>query len=71
MMKEIKPTRKQFVAYTTIQESGVTNMLDVKTVIEVALIGLGVELSKENCIYIYNHYSELIKEYFDHLFKYH
>jgi len=55
----MKPTKEQFEAYVRVQRSGVTNMLAVDVVC--ALAGAG--LTRENCIYIYGHYSELYAEY--------
>ena len=63
MYKEVKPTKEQFEAYVIIQRSGVTNMLDVKVVEEIADSFLGVDLTKAHCLYIYKHYEELLNEY--------
>lgn len=62
-VKEIKPTKEQFEVYIEIQDSGVTNMLDVDTVITLSKLVFFDELSKENLLYIYKHYSELCDEY--------
>lgn len=63
MAQGIKPTREQFETYVAIQKSGVTNMYATKVIYEIALDVFGVELTEENCIYIYDHYSELVDEY--------
>ena len=54
-MEEI--TQEQFEAYVDVQESGVTNMFDVKTVGE--LSGLG----KEEIMTIMKSYGELKEKY--------
>ena len=54
-MEEI--TQEQFEAYVDVQESGVTNMFDVKTVSE--LSGLG----KEEIMIIMQSYGELKEKY--------
>lgn len=54
-----KPSKEQFEAYVDVQRSGVTNMFDVKTVC--ALAGHG--LTKEHCLYIFQNYEALEKEY--------
>ena len=58
-----KPTKEQFEAYVTVQESGVTNMFDRQAVVDYALEWCDVELSKENILYIFQNYSELKEEY--------
>lgn len=59
VVKENKPTKEQFETYIEIQDSGVTNMFDIETVIALS----GFELSKEEIFYIFKHYSELCDEY--------
>ena len=58
-----KPNKKQFEAYVSVQESGVTNMWEKDTVIYYAAEWCDVELSKENILYIFKNYSELAEEY--------
>ena len=58
-----KPSKKQFEAYVSAQESGITNMWDRNTVIYYAAEWCDVELSKENIVYIFKHYAELKEEY--------
>ena len=54
-MEEI--TQEQFEAYVDVQESGVTNMFDVKTVGELS------GLEKEEIMTIMQSYSELKEKY--------
>ena len=58
-----KPTKEQFEAYVSVQQSGVTNMFDGQAVIHYAREWCDVELSKENILYIFKNYSELAEEY--------
>ena len=50
-------TKEQFEAYVDVQESGVTNMFDVKTVGELS------GLSKEEIMTIMKSYGELKEKY--------
>ena len=50
-------TREQFEAYVDVQESGVTNMFDVKTVGELS------GLEKEEIMTIMKSYGELKEKY--------
>ena len=50
-------TREQFEAYTDVQESGVTNMFDVKTVSQLS------GLEKEEIMTIMKSYGELKEKY--------
>ena len=50
-------TQEQFEAYVSVQESGVTNMFDVKTVGELS------GLEKEEIITIMKSYGELKEKY--------
>ena len=50
-------TKEQFEAYVDVQESGVTNMFDVKTV------GRLSGLEKEEIMTIMQHYGELKDKY--------
>ena len=52
-----KITKKQFEAYVDVQESGVTNMFDVKTVGQLS------GLEKEQIMTIMQHYGELKEKY--------
>ena len=56
-MAKTKITKEQFEAYVRVQNSGVTNMFDLKNV--KALTGL----SKEQIIAIMEQYNELTKKY--------
>lgn len=58
-MKMIKPTREQFEEYVAIRDSGVTNMFNVTLITEISWEGL----TKENCFYIMEHFTELAEEY--------
>lgn len=58
-----KPSKEQFKAYVSVQQSGVTNMFDGQAVIHYAREWCDVELSKENILYIFKNYSELAEEY--------
>ena len=52
-------TREQFEAYVDVQESGVTNMFDVKYVMELS------GLEKEEIMTIMKSYGELKEKYND------
>ena len=52
-----KISREQFEAYVDVQESGVTNMFDVKTVSELS------GLEKEEIMTIMKSYGELKEKY--------
>jgi len=52
-----KITQEQFEAYVDVQESGVTNMFDVKTVGELS------GLEKEDIMTIMKNYGELKEKY--------
>ena len=56
-MVKTKITKDQFEAYVRVQNSGVTNMFDIRNV--TALTGL----NKEQCIAIMEQYNELTKKY--------
>ena len=49
-------TQEQFKSYVNVQESGVTNMFDVRTV------SLHSGLDKQEITYIMGHYSELLEK---------
>ena len=49
-------TQEQFESYVDVQESGVTNMFDVRTV------SAHSGLNKQEIIYIMGHYSELLEK---------
>ena len=49
-------TQEQFESYVDVQESGVTNMFNVKTV------SAHSGLDKQEIIYIMGHYSELLEK---------
>lgn len=55
----IKPTKEQFLDYIDIQKSGITNMYAADVVCAFSEVGLTIE----NCLYIYDHYDELMEEY--------
>ena len=55
----MKPSKEQFEAYVRVQESGVTNMWYVSLVCDLA----GHGLTEDHVYYIFDHYSELRKEY--------
>ena len=52
-------TKEQFIAYENVRTSGITNMWDVKKVIDLA----DTDLTKENCLEIMKNYSELKDKY--------
>jgi len=56
-------TKEKFQAYVAVQESGVTNMMDVKNVIFAADQICDVELTKEDCFYIMKNYGKLKKKW--------
>ena len=51
--------KEKFQAYVTVQESGDTNMFDIKKVIELADKYCYVELNREDCLYIMKEYGKL------------
>ena len=55
----MKPTFEQFKEYLEIQNSGVTNMFDVKTIMAISYTGL----NKEICRYIMQNYCDLEEEF--------
>ena len=52
-----KITEEMFEDYVAVQESGVTNMFDVRQVMELS------GLEKEECFIIMKHYSKLKEKY--------
>jgi hypothetical protein len=46
-------SKEQFESYEQVRQSGVTNMFNIELVTELA------DLSREECLYIIEHYSEL------------
>ena len=50
-------TKEQFLAYKNVQESGITNMMDIKTVVELA------DLTREQSIDIMRNYGEYSDKY--------
>jgi len=52
-------TKKQFETYLEIQKSGITNMFDVKKVIQLS----NETLDKKDCIEIMENYSGFKEEY--------
>ena len=55
----MKPTFEQFKEYLEIQNSGVTNMFDIRTIMEISYTGL----NKEICRYIMQNYRDLEEEF--------
>ena len=58
-------TKKQFQTYLEIRDSGITNMFDVKKVVELS----EGALSKEDCIFIMKNFSELCDLYANNKIK--
>ena len=56
---KIKPNKVQMEEYVRIQMSGVTNMCAVNTISAISDEGL----TKAHCMYIMEHYTELVDEY--------
>ena len=56
-------SRKKFEAYVGVQKSGVTNMYNIKNVIEAADLFSDVKLTKEDCFNIMKNYSILKEMY--------
>ena len=52
-------TKEEFKAYVDVQESGITNMFDVRTVSNIS------GLDRDQCITIMSNYSELNEKYGD------
>jgi len=61
--KEEKVNKEKFVAYRVVQDSGITNMMDVKNVIFAADGMCDVTLTREDCFYIMRNYAALKEEY--------
>lgn len=59
----IKMTKEKFNAYVKVQESGITNMFDIKKVMEISDFIYNVPLTKEDCFYIMENYSKLKEMY--------
>ena len=55
----MKPTKEQFEEYVSIRDSGITNMFDVRYIMDISDTGL----TKPICIYIMEHFRELAEEY--------
>lgn len=58
-MHQIKPTKEQFLEYEEIRKSGITNMYATNIIRTISETGLDTE----RCLYIYDHYDELMEEY--------
>ena len=54
-----KPTKEQFEEYVAIRNSGVTNMVNITYIALISNTGL----TKNNCLYIMEHFKELADEY--------
>jgi len=52
-------TKEKFLAYENVREGGLTNMFNVRMVIELS----GDELTKEDCLDIMKNYEQYAKEY--------
>lgn len=59
----MKPTQEQWNAYVDVQQSGLTNMWAVDTVIDLAQRYYQIELTSEACLYIMKNYADLKEEY--------
>ena len=59
----MKPTQEQWNAYVDVQQSGLTNMWAVDTVIDLAQRYYQIELTSEVCLYIMKNYADLKEEY--------
>lgn len=62
LIKKEVITKDKFQAYLDVRDSGLTNMFDIPQVIEYAKAD-DIELTKEDCLYIMKHFSELEKKY--------
>lgn len=56
---ENKPTKEQFEDYVFIRDSGVTNMFDIRRIMEISDTGL----TRDICLYIMQNFVELAEEY--------
>ena len=63
MEPNVKPTKDQWIAYVDVQQSGLTNMWAVDTVISLAQKYYQIELTSEVCLYIMKNYADLKEEY--------
>ena len=52
-------TKEKFITYEEVRQSGLTNMFDVRRVIELS----GDELTKEDCLDIMKNYSKYKEEF--------
>jgi hypothetical protein len=59
----MKATKKQYEAYLEVKKSGLTNMLDVAKVIELAQQIGGVKLKRDECLDIIHNFAEYEKTY--------
>ena len=58
-MGNTKPTKEQFEDYVAIRDSGATNMFAISVVCDLSCTGL----TRDNCFYIMDHFTELADEY--------
>lgn len=62
-MRDVSITKKQWDAYVTVRDSGLTNMWDVREARRLALEMTGVELSKDEYTTILRNYA-ILKDMF-------
>lgn len=55
--------KEKFHAYVEVKKSGIINMWNIQRVRKIAKNFYNVELTKEDCLYIREHYHELKKKY--------
>lgn len=59
--------REKFLAFERVRSSGLTNMFDIKRVQELAEDVYGVELAREDILFMQQNYSELLEQYNPHV----
>lgn len=62
-MNTMKATKEQFNAYREVQNSGMTNMMDVATVVELCKSMHNTKISREQVLDIIYNYDDYQKAY--------
>jgi len=56
-------TKEKFLSYEAVREDGMTNMFDIKKVIELSEIYYGIELTREDITEIMKNYKKFKEQY--------
>ena len=62
-MENPEVTKEQFEAYVEVRDSGLTNMWDVKYVIQLASDLSDTDITKEECLYIMKNFGKLAEHF--------